>query len=170
MSTAEAFIRRSRFYLREEYLPKIRHALEGLSPEQLWWRPNESSNSIANLLLHLAGNIRQWVVCGIGGAPDRRNRDEEFRSRGGAAAQELLGELGAAVEEVDAVLASLSPDVLSEPRTIQGFPVTVLDALYHVVEHFSMHTGQILLLSKQLTGRDLGFYRVQEDGGLKPHW
>jgi uncharacterized damage-inducible protein DinB len=169
MDMGQAFIDRSRYYLTGEYLPKLRRALAGLAEEDLWWRPSPASNSIGNLLLHLAGNARQWVVSGIGGTPDLRRRDEEFGRSGGMGPAELLGTLEAALEEVDGVLARLPAASLPEPRLIQGFRVTVFEALYHVVEHFAMHTGQILLLSKQLTGRDLGFYR-NKGSGLETTW
>lgn len=158
-----SFVHLSRHFLLEEYYPKIRRALDGLQEEDLWWRPNPASNSIGNLVLHLAGNARQWVVAGIGGAPDLRDRGAEFRASGGGDRDALLRHLGEALGEVDEVLDTLSTDTLSEVRRIQGFSVTVMEALYHVVEHFSMHTGQILYLVKERTGRDLEFYRVKGD-------
>lgn len=161
MNTSQLFLAESRRYLLKEYLPKIRRSLEGLAPEDVWWRPNPASNSIGNLLLHLAGNARQWVVAGIGRHPDVRRRQEEFDRDAGQTGPELLGHLQETLEEVDGVLAGLSERMLQEDRVIQGFPVTVLQAIYHVVEHFSMHTGQIIYLSKLRSGRDLGFYRVQ---------
>ena len=169
MDAGQAFIQRSRHYLASEYLPKIRQAVRGLSEEDVWWRPNEASNSIGNLILHLAGNARQWVVAGIGGQADLRRREEEFLRREGLSAADLLGRLEGALGEVDGVLAGLDPTTLGEARVIQGFEVTVLEALYHVVEHFSMHTGQILFLSKQRSGKDLGFYRI-EGGQLRTRW
>ena len=160
----QAFIDHSRNYLLGEYLPKIRRAVESMDPDDIWWRPNPASNSIGNLILHLAGNVRQWVVAGIGGAPDTREREAEFLAREGWTGAQLLHHLSEALGEVDAVLAGLSESELQEERVIQGFSVTVLGALYHVVEHFSTHTGQILYLAKLRTGTDLGFYRVTEEG------
>lgn len=168
-NAGEAFVALSRRYLLQEYLPKIGGSLEGLGEDDLWWRPNPASNSIGNLILHLAGNVRQWVVAGIGGAPDTRNREEEFRASGGRGAEDLLKHLEEAMEEVDRVLAGLSVSSLEEKRVIQGLPVTVLGALYHVVEHFSMHAGQIIYLSKLRSGRDLGFYRVR-NGEVETTW
>lgn len=165
----QAFIDRSRSYLRSEYLPKIRRCLEEIPPEDLWWRPNPASNSIGNLLLHLAGNVRQWVISGIGGEPDHRQRGKEFAADAEPAAGELLELLEGTVEAVDRVLVGLDPDRLLEPRRIQGRDVTVLDALYHATEHFAMHTGQIIYITKLRTGRDLRFYDV-EDGLARPAW
>jgi uncharacterized damage-inducible protein DinB len=163
------FVFQSRRYLREEFFPKIKRAVEGLALEDLWWRPNEESNSIGNLILHLAGNARQWVVAGIGGAPDLRKRQAEFDLREGMTGDELLDALWEALEEVDAVLAELPQESLHEERLIQGLPNTVLGALYHVVEHFSMHTGQIIYIAKLHTGEDLGFYRVR-GGEVETNW
>jgi uncharacterized damage-inducible protein DinB len=164
-----AFVLQSRRYLKEEYLPKIRRSVEELTPEDIWWRPNAGSNSIGNLILHLAGNVTQWVVAGIGGAPDVRERQVEFDRQEGLTVNELLEILAEAVEEVDRVLARLSVESLREERVIQGLPNTVLSALYHVVEHFSMHTGQIIYISKLRAGRDLGFYRVK-GGEVETDW
>jgi len=164
-----AFINQSRRYLKEEYFPKIRRSIEGLGPEDIWWRPNEGSNSIGNLILHLAGNARQWVVAGIGGAPDLRERQGEFDRREGLTGDEVLEILWETLEEVDGVLAELPVDSLQEERVIQGLPNTVLSALYHVVEHFSMHTGQIIYISKLRMGRDLEFYRVR-GGEVDTNW
>lgn len=165
-----AFIDRSRRYLSEDYLPRIRTALAVLAPEDLWWRPNEASNSAGNLLLHLAGNARQWIVSGVGGEADLRRRDEEFSPTGGLDTEEALAVLEEAVRDVDRVLARLEPTALGEPRRIQGRDVTVLDAVYHVVEHFSMHTGQILYLAKLRTGKDLGLWRFDADGSAHAAW
>jgi uncharacterized damage-inducible protein DinB len=169
METGQSFIERSRAYLLEDYFRKIRLVLEEISSEDLWWRPNPASNSIGNLILHLAGNVRQWVVSGIGGAADVRRRDEEFLQAGGLSGVELTSHLQAALEEVEAVLGDLDPSSLADKRVIQGMEVTVLDALYHVVEHFSTHTGQILYIAKLRTGRDLGFWEVK-DGIAVPKW
>lgn len=164
------FLELSRYYLADEYLPKIKQAIADLSPEELWWRPHETSNSIGNLLLHLTGNLRQWILSGLGGEPDRRARQEEFDARSGPSGEELLTRLAAAVENAEAVLRRIDPDTLLENREIQGREVQVMRAIYHVVEHFAMHTGQILLLAKQFTGRDLGFYRKDTTGEVRPTW
>lgn len=169
MNSGPAFIEESRRYLREDYLPKIRRCLEALPDGDLWWRPNDASNSVGNLLLHVAGNIRQWVVSGIGGEPDLRERDEEFSADGGARSVDLLAHLEATLEDVDRVLGSLDPGRLDGRLVIQGNDVTVLEALYHAVEHFSMHTGQIIYVTKLRSGSDLRFYDVK-DGIARKNW
>lgn len=152
------FITSSRAYFAEDYLPKIERCVELLTDKQIWWRANPQSNSIGNLLLHLSGNVRQWIVCSLGGAPDLRDRDSEFAQRGIIPREELLARLKQTLSEVDATLAKFDPDKLLERRVIQGLDVTALEAIFHVVEHFSMHTGQIILLTKQLAEQDMEFY------------
>ncbi len=169
METGAAFLAQSREYFTAHYLPKVRAALDGLAEEDLWWRPNPASNAIGNLILHLAGNIRQWIVSGVGGASDHRDRPAEFVAREGPSREELLATLTSAVQEVDQVLAGTSPAALHETRQIQGRDVTVMEAIYHVVEHFAMHTGQILYIAKLRSARDLGFYRM-DAGTPRASW
>jgi uncharacterized damage-inducible protein DinB len=132
-----------------------------LTDEQIWWRANEESNSIGNLVLHLCGNARQWIVCGVGGASDARDRDAEFAQRAVIGRDELRDLLRSTLTDVEATLRQLKsqdPSVLLEQRTIQGSPVDTLEAIFHVTEHFSMHTGQIIMLTKMMTASDLRFY------------
>jgi uncharacterized damage-inducible protein DinB len=156
--TGQTFIERSRYHLSKDFLPKIERSLELLNDEQIWWRPNTESNSIGNLLLHLSGNVRQWIVSGLGGAADARDRDSEFAQREAIARDELLGRLQQTVHEADATLGRLDPDRLLDRFSIQGFDVSALEAIFHVVEHFSMHAGQIVYITKELTARDMHFY------------
>jgi uncharacterized damage-inducible protein DinB len=164
MDLATAFIAQSRRYLASEYPTKIQRCLDVLPADAVWRRDDDASNSIGNLLLHLSGNIRQWIVSGVGGAPDARHRRAEFDARDGGDAVVLMARLLDAVHEADAVLASLDAARLSERRVIQGRDVNVLDAVYHVVEHFSMHTGQIILLAKRYAPGRVQFY--EDAGGL----
>jgi len=167
MDFAAAFLSVSRQYLGTEYPTKLRAAVEALPADALWWRANEQSNSVGNLLLHLDGNVRQWIVAGVGGATgagaiDRswqRDRTGEFAARSGPDAGELLDRLDGTLREADAVLARLTPAALASRCEIQGRDITVFDAIYHVVEHFSLHLGQIIFATKMLTSEDLGFYR-----------
>src|SRR2546421_8050149 len=126
MQTGAAFLAMSREYLTGHYLPKIRAAVERLTEEDTWWRPNKASNSVANLMLHLAGNIRQWIVSGVGGAPDVRDRPKELAERSGRPKGEVLETLRSAVRDADAVLAGLTAHKLVQPRRIQGFETNVL--------------------------------------------
>lgn len=156
--TGQEFINRSRYYLGSDFLPKIERCIALLSDEQVWWRPSPESNSIGNLVLHLSGNVRQWIVCGLGGADDARDRDSEFKQRDVITREELLARLRRTLAEVDDVLARFDPEKLLEKRKIQELEVTALEATLHVVEHFSMHTGQIILLTKMMANTDLAFY------------
>ena len=167
--TEHSFLERSRYYLAYEYPTKIRLAVTALPEEVVWLRPNEESNSIANLLLHLAGNIRQWIVSGVGGVPSNRDRAAEFSALDGPGARELLHKLDTAVRDADAVLSNLVEDDLQRTLTIQGRETTVIAAVYHVVEHFAMHTGQILMLAKMYTPGSVRFY--EDAGGIAiPLW
>src|SRR3954463_3419219 len=148
------FVAKSRSLLVAEYLPKIESCLACLTDEEVWWRANEASNSIGNLLLHLRGNVTQWIVEGVGGRPRVRTRQQEFDERRRIPAMELLAGLRSIVEEADEILGGLDPGTLLTRRSIQDYDVTVLEAIYHVVEHFGMHTGQIILLTKARTGED----------------
>ena len=154
----KAFITRSRYHLSEDFLPKIERCLDLLNDEQIWWRANEKSNSIGNLILHLCGNARQWIVCGVGGAPDARDRDAEFARREVIARDQLQSLLSNTIAEVDAALARFDHERLLDNKSIQGLEVSALEAILHVVEHFSMHTGQIILITKMLTEGELSFY------------
>ena len=138
---------------------RIRTCTGKLSDEQIWLRGAETGNAAGNLMLHLAGNLRQWIVSGVGGKPDVRVRDREFSARGGATGQELLDRLAAALEDAIAVIEALPPARLAERITVQQYNVSVFEAIAHVVEHFALHTGQVIFLTKALTGEDLGFYR-----------
>jgi uncharacterized damage-inducible protein DinB len=155
---SQAFIRNARELISEEYLPKIERCVEKLTDEQVWWRPNPESNSIGNLLLHISGNARQWIVCGLGGDTDKRERQTEFDERSVIPRDELLALLKTTVADVDNVLARFDPARLLDSYPIQGTEATALAAIFHVTEHISMHTGQIILLTKMLADIDLVFY------------
>jgi uncharacterized damage-inducible protein DinB len=137
---------------------RMRSAVESLTEQQLRWRPNEASNSIGNLLLHLNGNVRQWIVTSFNRRDDGRNRPAEFTEKAGGTAGELLARLGATMDEAEQVFLRLTETDLLAPMDIQGYHTTGLAAIYHVVEHFGMHYGQIIYIVKALEGKDLGFY------------
>ena len=134
--TEPAFVERSRYYLAYEYPTKIRLALETLDETTIWKRQNQDSNSIGNLMLHLAGNVREWIVGGIGGQPVDRDRSAEFAASSGFTKSELLSGLTSSVIGADKVLSGVSESDLDRHVTIQGRDTTVLAAVYHVVEHF----------------------------------
>lgn len=167
---AKAFIDQSRRLLRDDYLYKIRRCVDAMDDADLWWRPNSASNSAGNLLLHLSGNVRQWIIHGIGGARDGRRRQEEFSERAGDSAEQLIQALDATVSEADTILDRLQVEELGRRCHIQGLDVSVLQAVYHVVEHFSTHVGQLVYIAKLRTGRDLGLYEINADGTVSRGW
>jgi uncharacterized damage-inducible protein DinB len=149
---AQQFLSDSRAFLTRDYLPKIDRCVSQLTPEQIWFRANDASNSIGNLLLHLAGSSRYWAIEVIGGQAIGRVRQQEFDRREPLSPEQLLADLRTAVAEVDRRLAALSTETLLEKRISHDEEPTVLWCVYHIVEHFSMHTGQILTMTKALVG------------------
>lgn len=158
-TTTGLFLEFSRNKLVTQYWPRLKACIESLTDEQVWWRPNASSNSIGNLVLHLNGNMRQWVVAAFSKLDDRRDRPAEFAAMGGASRAELLAMLGATVSEVEATLQRLTEAELTAAYEIQGYNVHGLDAVYQMVEHFGLHYGQIAYITKMLKDEDLGFYK-----------
>ena len=158
-NTASIFLEFSRWKLMEQYWPRLRECVVSLTDEQVWWRPNDQSNSAGNLLLHLNGNVRQWLITSFTRVDDARDRPAEFGERAMISTSALLEKLGSTLQEASAVLEQLSEADLAALYEIQGYQVNGLHAVYHVVEHFGMHYGQIVYITKMLRGQDLGFYR-----------
>lgn len=159
--TAEKyFIECCRTKLTKEYLPKIEECLAHLSDDDIWWRAHETNNSIGNLMLHLAGNIRQWIFHHLGGNEFERQRDKEFSERAQIPKRQLVEHLRSAVIDVDGVLKDFPVEKLLHQYTIQKYTVTGLEAILHITEHFSYHTGQIVYITKLRTGKDLKFYNL----------
>jgi hypothetical protein len=158
-NTARLFLEFSRNKLLEQYWPRLRTSVESLTDEQLWWRPNDSTNSIGNIILHLNGNVRQWLVASFKRLEDTRDRPAEFSQRAVISGPVLLAQLGSAMTEASEVLSRLTETDLLAPFEIQGYHVSGLDAVYQVVEHFGLHYGQILYITKMIQNKDLGFYR-----------
>ncbi len=158
-TTADIFLDFSRRKLLEQYWPRLRGCVERLTDEQLWWRPNPASNSVGNLVLHLNGNVQQWLVGSFSRNEDTRNRPAEFQADGGLPASVLIAQLGATMQQASEVLSRLTEADLLARFEIQGYQVTGLQAVYQVVEYFGMHYGQIVFITKALSGEDLGFYR-----------
>jgi len=154
----DLFLEFSRNKLLNQYWPRLRKAVESLSNEQIWWRPNETSNSIGNLILHLNGNVWQWLVASFIQLEDKRDRPSEFSATGDLSADDLLARLSQTIDEAAKVLDRLTPEELLATWQIQGYTVSGLAAVYQVVEHFGLHYGQIVYITKMQEGRDLGFY------------
>jgi uncharacterized damage-inducible protein DinB len=130
-----------------------------LTDHQIWSRGAPNENSVGNLVLHLCGNVRQWIGSGVGGAKDVRDRDSEFAATGGLVAEDLIARMKTTVAEAVAIIEGVSAQRLTDQITPQNHQVSVLEAIYQVVGHFQQHTGQIIFATKIYTGEDLGFYR-----------
>jgi uncharacterized damage-inducible protein DinB len=137
---------------------RILDCLDRLSEEDIWARGDDAQNAVGNLVLHLCGNLGQWIGTGVAGRPNTRQRDQEFAARGGVSKQELKQRLEGAVADACSVVAAVPPQRLLEKTVVQNYEVSVLDAIYHVVEHFAQHTGQIIYFTKLVTRQDLGYY------------
>lgn len=142
------------------YAAQIRCCVQLLSPDELWQRPNLHCNAVGNLVLHLAGNVCQWIVGGLGGRDVARDRAAEFAARGGLDGAALLNRLEPVVRDACQVIRALSAESLARPATIQGYEVSGCVALVHVLEHFAYHTGQIIHATKSLRNVDLSLYDV----------
>lgn len=137
---------------------RIATCLGKLNDDQIWARGHENENAAGNLVLHLAGNVRQWIIHGLGGQPDIRVRDREFAASGNISAADLMERLKSTVAEATSVISGLSTEQLTRTYNIQDRTNTGLEVIFHVVEHFGQHTGQIIFLTKAFTSEDLAFY------------
>lgn len=153
--TSQYFLDQARWYFASYYLPRVENCLAQLTDEDVWQRANKASNSIGNLILHLSGNVQQWIIGGVGNLPYHRDREHEFGERGGFTRAELLARLKETLAKADGVLAEVDTASLLERKEIQGCDVTVMEAILRIVQHFALHTGQIMLLTKARTGEGL---------------
>jgi uncharacterized damage-inducible protein DinB len=160
MAAAETRLGGEAARLFEEYVAKIEVVAATLTPAQTWWRANDHSNSVGNLLLHLAGNLSQWVLAGLGGEAYERRRVAEFAAREGASTADLVAALRTVVDGCIGVARALDEGALAATHEIQGYRRDGFGVLLHAVEHMSYHTGQIVLLAKQLSaaGAGIEFY------------
>ena len=162
MPTAhDQFIAASVHFLRWN-LERIATCLATLTEAQVWLRPNEHSNSIGNQLLHLNGNVTQWLLNGIGGQRDVRKRDAEFAATGGTDKATLFSQLANTIKQGVQVLEVSSPDTLLPERPVQAYVHDGHYIILHVVEHLSYHTGQIIFYTKLLVDRDLHLYGTED--------
>ena len=156
----QLFLADAQKLLAKEHLPHIVKCLEQLSDEEIWWRPNGASNSAGNLVLHLCGNVRQWIISNLGENEDVRERDSEFAERGPIPRKALIDRIKQTVREACAVLDRVPEATLLKNFTIQGLHVTGVQVVGHVSEHFAYHTGQIVFITKMKRGKDLRFTRL----------
>ncbi|MDN5216214.1 DinB family protein [Fulvivirgaceae bacterium BMA12] len=142
----------------EESVPRIKKCLSKLSVEEIWRHPNQETVSVGNLVLHLCGNVSQWILAGLGNFPDTRERDREFSEAGGISTERLIKDMDDLMLKVTEVLDQLSPDDLLKKKRVQGFEETGIAILIHVTEHFSYHTGQITYYVKANKNIDMNYY------------
>jgi uncharacterized damage-inducible protein DinB len=150
-----------------QFAGRIDVCLGKLNEDQIWgrgaWKKKDNENAIGNLVLHLTGNVRQWILSSLGNTPDTRDRNSEFAASGGSTAATLSANLRQTVEEATRIVVGLQTDQLTQIYDMQGYQVSGVHAVFHVVEHFAQHTGQIIFATKMLTGEDMGFYRHLHD-------
>ena len=146
------------YFLANVFIPRITKCLEHLSEEEIWVKPNENTPSVGNLLLHLGGNVQQWIVTTLGGEQDTRNRSSEFKEQVQPTKLELIGSINEIVNQAKTVLLQLDPKDLLRSHKVQDFSESGVTILIHVVEHFSYHVGQITYYVKSSKGIDLGYY------------
>lgn len=159
MNAETEFITETRRVL-SEGMRKIEHCLAQLDDAQIWWRPRPEMNSIANLMLHLSGNLRQWIVSGVGCIADTRNRPKEFADRSSRSKAQVLAILKKVVAEAETTLAALKPEELIQKRRIQGHDVTVMGAIMDTIPHFRGHVQEIIHMTREQLGEKYRFYFV----------
>jgi len=161
-ATSTLLIEETRFRLIEELIPRLHKCLDKLTEQEIWYRPNSNTVSIGNLVLHLCGNVRQWLLSGLGGAVDNRKRQQEFDEKGPIATEQLHQMLDQLAAEIEATLQGLSESDLVSEHQVQGYNVSGVSILVHVVEHFSYHVGQVTILVKSRKDVDMGYYEGQD--------
>lgn len=167
-SITQAFLDHAAWRLQYDYLPKANDCAGRFTEDAFWWRPHSGLNSMGNLTLHLCGNLRQWILHGLAGYADIRERNLEFADEGSLPKDEVMTRLNEITERVAEVIRQQSPETLLEPRQIQGYPVNGLLAVFHVTEHFAQHLGQMIYITKLRTGEDLQYFKLDENGYYAP--
>lgn len=145
-------------YRMDESTRMIKKSLGIVTDNEIWQKPNDSLNSIGNLILHLCGNMTQYIISSLGEVDDVRNRDAEFQTKLGLTKEELIKKLENTVDDAKRVIFDAKPEQLVKIRSVQGFSFSGVGVIMHAVEHFSYHTGQIAFWVKLLRDKDLGFY------------
>jgi hypothetical protein len=163
----KSYLEESQHSLASYHLPRLIRCLKMLPEKEIWWRANPTSNSAGNLVLHLSGNVRQWIISGLGNEQDHRDRDREFAERGPIPRRALVALIRNTVKDAVRVLGHLSEDSLQRMYDIQGFRVSGTYAVFQVVTHFAYHTGQIIFLTKLKLGKDLRFTHLPCEKGKR---
>jgi uncharacterized damage-inducible protein DinB len=154
---ADEFIKQSINYI-EANTPRIQTCLKELDDNEIWQSPGAACNSVGNLILHLCGNITQYVISALGNTEDNRQREKEFSEKGGYTGIMLFDKLSSTINKATAIIKGLDEDALTRNYSVQGFDLSGIGIIIHVTEHLSYHTGQVAFYTKQLRGKDMGFY------------
>lgn len=152
------FLQQSAYRINLNY-PRLKTCIDMLSDTEIWQRPNSSSNSVGNLVLHLCGNMTQYIISALGKNKDDRNRDSEFSAKEGFTAAELLDKMKAVNDNCVTIITGLKEEQLAAKYEVQGYTMSGIAIIIHVTEHYSYHTGQIVFLTKSLKDTDTGFYK-----------
>lgn len=155
-SVSKEFIEQAIIRLKEN-TPKVKKCLDEMSDGEIWKRPNPSCNSVGNMILHLCGNITQYIISSLGGIEDKRERDKEFSAEGGFTKVELFNKLESTVSQAGKIIEKVTPEEMLNKHSVQGFELSTIGIIIHVVEHYSYHTGQVIYWTKLLKDKDLGF-------------
>ena len=145
---AQRFAEHAVHSLRDVHYARLERYTSGLDDESLWWRPQPDSLAVGNVLLHLDGNVKDWILRGLGDVPFERQRDAEFAATGGKTASELLGELNSSVSRATEIILGLDEERLLRRYTFRGDEIDGLLATNHVIEHFAWHAGQAVWIAK----------------------
>lgn len=158
MSTKTMIVKEFERRIFEESYTRIFKCLSLLDEDSIWFSPNKQIPSVGNLILHLCGNARQWVLAGIGNEIDNRNRDQEFELQLNIRKADLIFLLENLKVNLKTTVNEMPEIILTEQKIIQGFKETGFTILIHVIDHFSYHTGQITTLTKMITNKQTGYY------------
>lgn len=129
---------------------QIRTCVEELTEEQLWWRPNEQANSVGNLVLHMSGSMRHYLLRGVGGIQYERDRPAEFAERGPIAKTELLATFDETINQAAQILDSFDTSRFLNPTDEPNYVPTIFDTIFNIAIHLATHTGQIVYITKML--------------------
>jgi uncharacterized damage-inducible protein DinB len=155
----DLLIAEARRRILNESIPRLKKCLQQLEDDEIWWKPNSNTNSVGNLTLHLEGNARQWIISGLSGAPDKRDRKAEFSRDVFHSRKELLKRVHQLEKDIDKALEEVNPLSLLRKRRVQVFSENGISVLVHAIEHFSYHVGQITYFVKLRKNIDLGYYK-----------
>jgi uncharacterized damage-inducible protein DinB len=162
MKYHELFITEIKKRLIGECQERTLRCLDLLTDEEIWYRPNEHSNSVGNLVLHLCGNVTQWLFSTLGNEPDYRTRQQEFDERGPIARKILQAKVRDLMQKAESIIDGLTPGQLEKIYSVQGYQESGVAILIHITEHFSYHVGQMTYYVKAKKDLDTGYYAGQD--------